>query len=990
MPRNLGSLAFALVLACLVAAPAVLAQSTGKLSGRVTDELGDPLPGANVRIEGTQLGAATDVDGNYFVIGIPVGEYDVTASFVGFGTQTVQGVQVSSGYTTEQNFELSSGEVLDAIEVVYERPIIQKDAIGVPKVITGEQIQNLPVRGVTSVAALQSGIVSNEGSGTLNVRGGRGEEVDYYVDGVRVTSGALAVNQQAIQEQEVLIGTIPARYGDAMSGVISITTKSGGSKFFGSFEAITSEVLDDFGYNVATLSLGGPIFPERASFFFSLSGQLLRDASPYGAETLRLSDGDFDAFQRNPQVFRVVNAAGEVSYVPIPTDIPSGTPLSEVVADPDRFDLDIPDGFVLDTDAGGTTQIISRSETVTRERYDFEEQLGKDDPRRELTFNGNVTLNPLSTISLRLGGVFELSDSQGYSFGRSLFARDRYYNSDNETYRGYLTFRQRLTDAAFYQVQAEYQNYQNWLFPDGWNRNIENALFYGDVEAPQNAVARNYYTLQPGTNALFQSGDNRFVGGGNQFFSGPGSVLTFYQKRDFEQFRFSGSATAQLGLHQVEFGAEFEQRTNRFFSLAAGELSRYFNDGDAENADSDDNGGLGYDSYDELPFDAFGNGAASRSIVYRYYGYTYNGLEETNRQNIDCFGGCDTDGDGEPDEFDYDVEPYKPIYYAGYVSDKIEYRDLVIQLGLRVDIFDNNTQVPFDLYTPFPIVRAGSGLLGDPDSDFYNPNVDTDGDGTLDGYQQPGGVGEDDAVYFDGSGNVVGYRDLDGNFFDADGQAIDFDIVVDDLAGNVRALPGEVLGKVDSDAFVDYEPRVTVMPRVGVSFPVTDRALFFASYNVTSQRPSEAAFTPFSSYNALGTDRLSNSNLSPETTTQYELGFRQRVGERASVTLSGFYRTQDNKIQVRTPLREPARAVRLLPQLRLHHDEGGGGGVRPPAYPEPRRQRELHPLLRAGHRLRRRQRERHRLARRVPPQLHLPDRLRPPSYGERLARLPPR
>ncbi len=78
---------------------AASAQNTGKLAGRVVDDLGDPLPGASVIIEGTDLGAATDIDGNYFVIGIPVGVFDVTASFVGYEPDTVEGIQVSVGYT---------------------------------------------------------------------------------------------------------------------------------------------------------------------------------------------------------------------------------------------------------------------------------------------------------------------------------------------------------------------------------------------------------------------------------------------------------------------------------------------------------------------------------------------------------------------------------------------------------------------------------------------------------------------------------------------------------------------------------------------------------------------------------------------------------------------------------------------------------------------------------------------------------------------------
>ena len=81
-----------IVLLLLAVPTMALAQSTGKLSGRVVDaSTGEGLPGANVIIDGTQLGTATDVEGNYFIIGVPVGTYDITASFVGYTPVTQTG-----------------------------------------------------------------------------------------------------------------------------------------------------------------------------------------------------------------------------------------------------------------------------------------------------------------------------------------------------------------------------------------------------------------------------------------------------------------------------------------------------------------------------------------------------------------------------------------------------------------------------------------------------------------------------------------------------------------------------------------------------------------------------------------------------------------------------------------------------------------------------------------------------------------------------------
>ena len=162
-----------LVIAVLALPVATLAQNTGKIAGVVTDaSTGETLPGVNVVLEGTILGAAADVDGNYFIIGIPVGTYTVVASFVGYQAARIEGVTVSSGYTQELNFELQSGVELEELVVNWERPIIQQDAIGVPKIIDSEEIINLPVRGAAEIAKIQAGVVSKEGGG-LHIRGGR-------------------------------------------------------------------------------------------------------------------------------------------------------------------------------------------------------------------------------------------------------------------------------------------------------------------------------------------------------------------------------------------------------------------------------------------------------------------------------------------------------------------------------------------------------------------------------------------------------------------------------------------------------------------------------------------------------------------------------------------------------------------------------------------------------------------------------------------------
>ena len=87
-----------LLLCILIAASAVGQTTTGKISGRVIDrQSGEPLPYVNVIIEGTTMGAATSLDGSYFVINVPVGTYSVKASMMGYNLGVVEQVQISAG-----------------------------------------------------------------------------------------------------------------------------------------------------------------------------------------------------------------------------------------------------------------------------------------------------------------------------------------------------------------------------------------------------------------------------------------------------------------------------------------------------------------------------------------------------------------------------------------------------------------------------------------------------------------------------------------------------------------------------------------------------------------------------------------------------------------------------------------------------------------------------------------------------------------------------
>lgn len=117
-----------LTLIALVIPVAVLAQTTGKIAGQVTDaETGRALIGASVAVADTTLGAATNRDGYYYIVGLPAGTYTIQAQFIGFQAQMVDSVEVSPDYTRELNFELTPGKEGSGV------PCIGVNCRGVPK-----------------------------------------------------------------------------------------------------------------------------------------------------------------------------------------------------------------------------------------------------------------------------------------------------------------------------------------------------------------------------------------------------------------------------------------------------------------------------------------------------------------------------------------------------------------------------------------------------------------------------------------------------------------------------------------------------------------------------------------------------------------------------------------------------------------------------------------------------------------------------------------
>lgn len=199
----------------------------GKITGRVIDATTqEPLPGVNVVVVETQTGAATDENGEYFILGVPPGSYSLRASMVGFEEVIITDVRVKIDQTTNIDFVLNEATLEgDEVVIVAQRPVVELDLTASKVSISGVELQNSWARSVEDVLKMQSGINVNGG-----IRGGFQLDISYVVDGQVVRDegsnmSLVPINTTSIQEMEVLTGGWNAEYPQASSGVVNIVTK---------------------------------------------------------------------------------------------------------------------------------------------------------------------------------------------------------------------------------------------------------------------------------------------------------------------------------------------------------------------------------------------------------------------------------------------------------------------------------------------------------------------------------------------------------------------------------------------------------------------------------------------------------------------------------------------------------------------------------------------------------------------------------------------
>jgi hypothetical protein len=268
-----------------VLAGMLFAGQTGKISGRVTDsQSGEALAGCNVLVQGTSMGAATDANGEYFIINLSPGSYYLAFSMIGYASYTAEFVHVNIDVTTPVNAALTTEALqMTGVSVTAERPAIENTLTSSKQIVSGDIMSRMAITDVNDVIKTLPGVI--EFNGDLHLRGGRSGEEMYLVDGASVTNAvmggqAIPVNPNMIGELQLITGTFNAEYGQAMSGLFNTVLREPAEGFSASFSFRTSLGQDYFKTDAGDFN-GDDVYAETMEIVDDAGNYTAAGASDY-------------------------------------------------------------------------------------------------------------------------------------------------------------------------------------------------------------------------------------------------------------------------------------------------------------------------------------------------------------------------------------------------------------------------------------------------------------------------------------------------------------------------------------------------------------------------------------------------------------------------------------------------------------------------------------------------------------------------------------
>jgi len=567
--------------------------------------------------------------------------------------------------------------------------LVNLNATNTTAIIDAETVQALPMRDITDAVDLQAGVVDG------HVRGGRGGDNAYYLDGVLLrdtwTGGNLTngVSQRSVGEIAVQQGGLTAEYGNANGGVMLVTTETGGSKWTGSAEFVTDigateastdqDKLYSYGNQVINFDIGGPI-SDNIRFYLNVENEKNADMDPTWGS---IPFADVKEYQG-------LLTGADSANIWIDGDAANG--LNEEYIYAEQFVRNNQSN--LDSLRWAHESLVADEDFITPAAWfdttyvtakDYEQRYGpaKNDADTRLRVGGNVVFD-FKPFRLKVGG-------QMYNYEGNLYSNlDQLLNWDNpganeaQFRMGYLGATWGINTKSYLKMTGSYTDYTTKQY---------NQFHKDDFEAygrrTTDLGSTNYYYRSDGKDALAIPALVSYNGYGEQYNG--------YSDRNENKLGLRLDYVNQLGVHELRSGIEYYNTKISFWnSSQIGELYENISRVDVNYNGTVESGEVGGIDVDDWRF------AVYRNMYIDNLGYNIYGDEATDYK-----------------EDDHSMAPGNPITMRFYVTDKLEYKDIVMNLGLSYESFNPNAMAP------------DSDGDGWGDNDGFN-NIDHTRDGRID------------------------------------------------------------------------------------------------------------------------------------------------------------------------------------------------------------------------------------------------------------------
>ncbi|HYW67770.1 MAG TPA: carboxypeptidase-like regulatory domain-containing protein [Candidatus Dormibacteraeota bacterium] len=300
-----------LIITCL---PSARAQVSASIKGEVTDSSGAGVPNANVKATNLETGAirssVTDGAGEYLVLALPVGEYEVRVTRPGFQDAVRGGIHLDVGREADVDLRLQVGTVKAEVRVTGDAPVVSTTTQDISGLVGEQAVKDLPLNGrsydlllplnpgivnFTSQKTGGTGISNSSTANNFAVSGNRPQQNLFLLNGVEYTGAAennmqpggpsgMLLGVDAVREFNVQRDSYSAEFGKRPGGQVIIVTQSGSNQWHGSvFEFLRNNALDAPNYfdqgsappfqrNQFGVSFGGPIQNDKTFLFANYEG----------------------------------------------------------------------------------------------------------------------------------------------------------------------------------------------------------------------------------------------------------------------------------------------------------------------------------------------------------------------------------------------------------------------------------------------------------------------------------------------------------------------------------------------------------------------------------------------------------------------------------------------------------------------------------------------------------------------------------------------